>query len=299
MAKTLMLKTELPSQDHAGLDQYPVADLVDTLIADQFNAVQAVRNAAGVLAAAVTAAAPRIAAGGRLIYVGAGTSGRLGVLDGVELNPTFSWPHERALSLLAGGKGAMFQAVEGAEDDRAQGAADLAALQAQANDVVILLAASGNTPYVLGALDAARASGALTIGIANNPGTPVVQGAEFGITLDTGSEIISGSTRLKAGTAQKIALNTVSTAIMVRLHKVYGNLMVDMKPSNAKLVQRAVALTMHATGADEAAAREVLEQCGFHVKVAIVALLRKQPVARAQALLEQTQGSVRAALLLE
>jgi N-acetylmuramic acid 6-phosphate etherase len=247
----------------------------------------------------VTAAAPRIAAGGRLIYVGAGTSGRLGVLDGVELNPTFSWPHERALSLLAGGKGAMFQAVEGAEDDRAQGAADLAALQAQANDVVILLAASGNTPYVLGALDAARASGALTIGIANNPGTPVVQGAEFGITLDTGSEIISGSTRLKAGTAQKIALNTLSTAIMVRLHKVYGNLMVDMKPSNAKLVQRAVALTMHATGTDEAAAREVLEQCGFHVKVAIVALLRKQPVAHAQALLEQTQGSVRAALLLE
>jgi N-acetylmuramic acid 6-phosphate etherase len=291
-----MLNTELPSEEHAALDQYPVADLVDTLIADQFNAVQAVRNAAPSITAAIEAAAPRIAAGGRLIYVGAGTSGRLGVLDGVELYPTFSWPHERALSLLAGGKGAMFQAVEGAEDDRPQGGVDLLELLPQANDVVLLLAASGTTPYVLGALDAANASGALTIGIANNAGAPVVAGAQIGITLDTGNEVISGSTRLKAGTAQKIVLNTISSAIMVKLNKVYGNLMVDMQPTNIKLVQRAVALTMHATGADEAAARAVLEQCGFHVKVAIVALLRKQPVAQAQALLERTDGSVRAAL---
>jgi N-acetylmuramic acid 6-phosphate etherase len=221
------------------------------------------------------------------------------VLDGVELYPTFSWPHERALSLLAGGKGAMFQAVEGAEDDRPQGAADLLELAPQANDVVLLLAASGTTPYVLGALEAANAIGALTIGIANNAGAPVVAGAQIGITLDTGNEIISGSTRLKAGTAQKIVLNTISTAIMVRLHKVYGNLMVDMQPTNAKLVQRAVALTVHATGADEAAARKVLEECGYHVKVAVVALLRREPVARARALLVQTNGSVRAALLLE
>lgn len=294
-----MLNTELPSRDHAGLDQYPVADLVDTLIGDQFNAVQAVRNAAAVITAAIEAAAPRIAGGGRLIYVGAGTSGRLGVLDGVELYPTFSWPHERALSLLAGGKGAMFQAVEGAEDDRFQGGADLLGLAPQPDDVVLLLAASGTTPYVLGALDAANASGALSIGIANNAGAPVVARAQIGITLDTGNEVISGSTRLKAGTAQKIVLNTISSAIMVRLHKVYGNLMVDMQPTNAKLVQRAVALTMHATGADEASAREVLEQCGFHVKVAVVALQRRVSVSRASALLIQTDGSVRAALLLE
>jgi N-acetylmuramic acid 6-phosphate etherase len=291
-----MLNTELPSQEHAGLDQYPVTDLVDTLIADQFNAVRAVQQAAPAITAAIEAAAPRIAAGGRLIYVGAGTSGRLGVLDGVELYPTFSWPHERALSLLAGGKGAMFQAVEGAEDDRPQGAADLRELVPQPNDVILLLAASGNTPYVLGALDAANASGALSIGIANNAGAPVVAGAQMGITLDTGNEIISGSTRLKAGTAQKIVLNTISSAIMVRLHKVYGNLMVDMQPTNAKLVLRAVALTVHATGADEAAARAVLEECGYHVKVAIVALLRKQPVEQARALLARSDGSVRAAL---
>jgi len=291
-----MLNTELPSQEHAALDQYPVTDLVDTLIADQFHAVRAVQQAAPAITAAIEAAAPRIAAGGRLIYVGAGTSGRLGVLDGVELYPTFSWPHERALSLLAGGKGAMFQAVEGAEDDRPQGDADLRALAPQPNDVILLLAASGTTPYVLGALEAANASGALSIGIANNAGAPVVAGAQIGITLDTGNEIISGSTRLKAGTAQKIVLNTISSAIMVRLNKVYGNLMVDMQPTNAKLVLRAVALTVHATGADEAAARAVLEQCGYHVKVAIVALLTKQPVERARALLDSNDGSVRAAL---
>ncbi|MBP1202540.1 N-acetylmuramic acid 6-phosphate etherase [Duganella sp. 1411] len=294
-----MLTTEIPSQEHAGLDQYPVADLVATLIGDQFNAVVAARQAGAAIVAVVEAAVPRIAAGGRLIYVGAGTSGRLGVLDGVELHPTFSWPHERALSLLAGGKGAMFLAVEGAEDDAGQGAADLAALGPGRNDVVLLLAASGATPYVLGALEAARDSGALTVGIANNPGAPLVTRAGLGITLDTGAEVISGSTRLKAGTSQKIVLNTISSAIMVRLHKVYGNLMVDMKPSNSKLVRRAVALTMHATGADEARARAALEQCGFHVKVAIVALLRQLPVPQAQALLDRSAGSVRAALLLQ
>ncbi|NVD72388.1 N-acetylmuramic acid 6-phosphate etherase [Duganella sp. BJB1802] len=294
-----MLNTERPSQEHAGLDEYPVPKLVGTLIADQFQAVAAVQAAAGAIAAAVEAAVPRIAAGGRLIYVGAGTSGRLGVLDGVELHPTFSWPHERALSLLAGGKGAMFAAVEGAEDDAKQGFLDLAALLPQRDDVVLLLAASGSTPYVLGALDAARTSGALTIGIANNAEAPVAARAELGITLDTGPEVISGSTRLKAGTSQKIVLNTISSAIMVRLNKVHGNLMVDMKATNAKLLRRAVALTMHATGADEASARFVLEQCDHHVKVAIVVLLRQVPVARARLLLDQAHGSVRSALLLQ
>jgi N-acetylmuramic acid 6-phosphate etherase len=228
--------------------------------------------------------------------VGAGTSGRLGVLDSVELNPTFSWPPERAVAILAGGQGAMFTAVEGAEDDLEQGGLDLLALQPQPDDVVILLAASGATPYVLGALRAAREAGALTIGIANKPGAPVALESEYGIVLDTGAEVISGSTRLKAGTAQKITLNTISSALMVGLHKTYGNLMVDLKPTNAKLILRAVRLTMHATGADEAQAREVLEQCQFHVKVAIVALLKKITTDQAQALLAGANGSVRAAL---
>ncbi|MRV70891.1 N-acetylmuramic acid 6-phosphate etherase [Duganella sp. FT92W] len=291
-----MLKTETPSVRHAQLDQYADADLVGAFVDDQLQAVQAVRQAAPQIAAAIAAAVPRLQAGGRLLYVGAGTSGRLGVLDSVELYPTFSWPHERAVALLAGGAGAMFQAVEGAEDDAAQGTADLNAVHPTADDVVFLLAASGGTPYVLGALAAARDAGALTIGIANNRDAPVALQAEIGITLDTGEEVISGSTRLKAGTSQKIALNTISSALMVRLHKVYGNLMVDLQATNAKLVQRAVRLTMHATGVDEATARATLEQCRHHVKVAIVALLNGQTTEQAAAVLAQTGGSVRAAL---
>jgi N-acetylmuramic acid 6-phosphate etherase len=291
-----MLKTETPAQDHAQLDQYPTAELVNVLVDDQLNAVNAVRAAAPRIAAAVTAALPRMEAGGRLVYVGAGTSGRLGVLDSVELYPTFSWEHGRAVALLAGGTDAMFVAVEGAEDDVEQGAADIRSVNVGPNDVVLLIAASGGTPYVLGALRAARELGALTIGFANNTDAPVAGEAEIGVTLDTGSEVISGSTRLKAGTSQKIALNTFSSALMVRLNKVYGNLMVDLKATNAKLVRRAIRLTTFATGADEAAARAVLEECGFHVKVAVVALKRNVGVEQARALLETARGSVRQAL---
>jgi N-acetylmuramic acid 6-phosphate etherase len=291
-----MLKTETPAQDHALLDQYPTADLVKVLVDDQLNAVHAVRAAAPRIAAAVAAALPRMEAGGRLVYVGAGTSGRLGLLDSVELYPTFSWPHGRAVALLAGGSDAMFVAVEGAEDDVDQGAADLASIKVTPDDVVLLIAASGATPYVLGALRAARAIGALTIGFANNADAPVTNEAEIGITLDTGMEVISGSTRLKAGTSQKIALNTFSSALMVRLNKVYGNLMVDLKATNAKLVRRAIRLTAFATGVDEEAARAVLEQCDFHVKTAIVALSKQTGVEQARALLETARGSVRQAL---
>ncbi|HEY1043397.1 MAG TPA: N-acetylmuramic acid 6-phosphate etherase [Telluria sp.] len=291
-----MLKTETPNTEHAQLDQYPTSRLVETLVDDQLTAIQAVRAAAPQIAAAVDAAVPRMQAGGRLIYVGAGTSGRLGVLDSVELYPTFSWPTERAVALLAGGIDAMFVAVEGAEDDLEQGSADLRAQSPTANDVVLLLAASGRTPYVLGALRTARELGALTIGFANNTESPVAGEAEIGVTLDTGAEIISGSTRLKAGTSQKIALNTFSSSLMVRLHKVYGNLMVDLKPTNAKLVVRAVRLTMIATGASEEQARAVLEECGFHVKVAVVALKRQTSVGQARALLDAAHGSVRQAL---
>ena len=291
-----MLNTETPSRAHAALDLYPTDELVKVFVDDQAGAVQAVRAAGARIAAAVDAELPRMQAGGRLVYVGAGTSGRLGVLDSVELYPTFSWPHERAVALLAGGNGAMFAAVEGAEDDAGQGMADLAALGIGPHDVVLGIAASGSTPYVLGALRAARAAGALTLGLANNPHAPLLAAAEIGILLDTGAEVVSGSTRLKAGTAQKIALNTFSSALMVRLNKVYGNLMVDLKATNAKLVWRAIRLTSFATGADEDAARATLEACGFHVKTAIVALSKQTSVEQAQALLEAARGSVRQAL---
>ena len=291
-----MLKTESPCLEHTELDGYSIDALVGAFTDDQLVAVNAVRAARGQIAAAVAAAVLRLQRGGRLIYVGAGTSGRLGLLDSVELYPTFSWPRERAIALLAGGERAVYQAAEGAEDNAEQGALDLNATVAGPNDVVIALAAAGTTPYTLGALRAARKAGALTIGIANNTDAPLTLEAEIGITLDTGAELISGSTRLKAGTAQKITLNTFSSSVMVRLNKVYGNLMVDLKPTNAKLVRRAISLTMLATGASEAIAQETLAACGFRIKVAIIAIAKELDIDAAAARVTAANGSVRAAL---
>ena len=292
----MTLRTEQPHPGHPQLDRYDTAALVDALAADQAQAAQAVRAAGPQLAAAVDAAAPRLRNGGRLVYVGAGTSGRLGLLDSVELHPTFSWPRERALSLLAGGERALFVAVEGAEDNAAQAVADVQALLLTANDVVLLIAASGTTPYAIAAAGAARAAGALTVGFANNLGAPLLGACAMAVLLDTGPEVISGSTRLKAGTAQKIALNTFSSAVMVRLHKVYGNLMVDLRATNAKLVQRALRLTVAATGASEADAQSALTAAGARVKLAIVMLKAGVGAAEAERRLDAAQGSVHGAL---
>ena len=289
-------RTEEPHPEHPRLDELSTQELVEILIRDQGRAASAVQAAATPLGIAVGEAVSRLERGGRLIYVGAGTSGRLGLLDSVELHPTFSWPSERTIALLAGGPDAVHGAIEGAEDDREQGARDIRSAHVGAQDVVVLIAASGSTPYVIGALHAARAIGALTIGIANNPGAELATGADVGITLDTGPEIISGSTRLKAGTAQKIALNTFSSAVMVRLNKVYGNLMVDLRPTNAKLVRRAIRLTAIATGTDETRAREALEASGFQVTVAIFSIARGLDPESARAHLAAAHGSVRAAL---
>ncbi|MBB5233899.1 N-acetylmuramic acid 6-phosphate etherase [Deinococcus budaensis] len=289
-------RTEAVDPGHADLDRLGVQALVQVLADDQRAAVEAVRAAAPALARAVEAALPRLADGGRLVYLGAGTSGRLGILDATELTPTFSWPPERALGLIAGGEGAIRQAVEGAEDDPALGEADLRAVGVGPGDVVIAVAASGTTPYVLGAARAARAAGALTVGLANNPGTPLLAACECPVLLDTGPEVISGSTRLKAGTAQKIALNTLSSALMVRLGKVYGNLMVDVRASNSKLAARALHLTRHATGAGEAEARAALDAAGGHVKTALVMLRLDLGAPEAEARLAAAGGHARTAL---
>lgn len=289
--------TEMPNAEHAELDTYDTRAMVEAFVDDQTQAVAAVLAVAGEIARAVEAALPRIKAGGRLIYVGAGTSGRLGLLDSVELLPTFSWPSERAIAVLAGGREAVYRAVEGAEDDRDRGAKDLSELSPRQSDVVLAIAASGSTPYALGAIGAAKAADALTIGFANNANAAITSDADIGITLDTGSEVISGSTRLKAGTSQKIALNAFSSSLMVRLNKVYGNLMVDVKPTNAKLIRRCVNLTMVATGCDEVRARATLERCEFHVKTAIVMIERALDATTARALLDRVDGSVRRALL--
>lgn len=291
-----MLNTETPNAEHPDLDRYETEALVRAFADDQLNAVAAVQRAAPQLAAAVEAAVPRIRQGGRLLYFGAGTSGRLGLLDSVELLPTFSWPSERAVASLAGGQQALFVAVEGAEDDFELGARDVAALQPTPNDVCLCVAASGGTPYVLGAIQAARAAGCLTIGFANNPGAPVTQQAELGVLLDTGSELISGSTRLKAGTAQKIALNTFSSSLMVRLNKVYGNLMVDVKATNAKLRRRSVALTMRGSGSSEAEAAAAVEAAGGSVKLAILMLRSQLDAQAAASRLAAVDGNLRQAL---
>ena len=288
--------TESIHAEHAHLDRYDTPALVAAFVADQQRAVAAVAAAAPLLAQAVEAASPRIRAGGRLLYAGAGTSGRLGVLDSVELGPTFGWPAERAVAVIAGGAGAMFVAVEGAEDSAEQGAADVRALVPTAHDVLLGIAASGGTPYVLGAITAARAAGSLTIGLVNNPGAAVAAQAEIGIVLDTGPEVISGSTRLKAGTAQKIALNTFSSSLMVRLNKVYGNLMVDVRATNAKLLKRALRLTLLATGAPEAEAQAALQAAGMHVKTAIVMLRAGVDAEVARQRLAAADGNVQQAL---
>lgn len=290
------LGTERINQATQNLDLLETAALVTTFAEDQRGAVEAVARAAPQIALAVEQAVGRLARGGRLIYAGAGTSGRLGFLDAAELTPTFSWPAERALVCMAGGKNAVFKAVEGAEDNRDAGRGDVRDLEPNANDVVIGIAASGTTPYVLGAFDAARAVGALSIGLANNPDTPVLHACDIPISLETGPEVISGSTRLKAGSAQKMALNTLSSSIMVRLHKVYGNLMVDLQATNAKLIKRAIRLTTIATGSSADDAERALQACGWHVKTAIVMLKLGVDVVIARERLERVEGSVRRAL---
>ncbi|GGS35604.1 N-acetylmuramic acid 6-phosphate etherase [Deinococcus knuensis] len=289
-------RTEAFRTDHTDLDRLSTAALVQALVDDQVQAVNAARDAAPALARAVAAALPRLERGGRLVYAGAGTSGRLGVLDATELTPTFSWPPERAVPLIAGGERAIRRAVEGAEDDREAGEHDVQAVRVGPDDVLIGVAASGTTPYVLGALRAARAAGALTISLSNNPDTPLLDAADCAVLLDTGPELISGSTRLKAGTAQKIALNTLSSALMVRLGKVYGNLMVDVRTSNTKLEGRALRLVMHAANASESQSRAALLEANGQVKVAVVALRLGVNVREAARRLDEAGGHARAAL---
>ena len=288
-------RTELPHPAHSRLDEYETRKLVEACIDDQAGAADAVRAAAAQIAEAVTAAVPRLEAGGRIIYVGAGTSGRLGLLDSVELPPTFSWPPERAVALLAGGPIAIHRAVEGAEDDREQGALDLRAIGVTANDVVMLLAASGSTPFVLGALEGARAAGALTIGIANNPETPLLQAAAHPVLLVTGAEIIAGSTRMKAGTAQKIALNLFSTALMLRLGGVYEGRLVDMQVVNAKLQTRAIGMIRDIADVNEADAAAALCHADGKIKLAVLIALGWD-AERGAAALSAAGGDLRAAL---
>jgi N-acetylmuramic acid 6-phosphate etherase len=289
------MSTESAGARYRGLDAWPSRDILDVFIEGQMAAVAAVRAAAPQIEVAAEAVTARLQAGGRLVYVGAGTSGRLALLDGVELTPTFDWPPERVVYLLAGGEGALVRAVEGAEDDREAGRRDVAAARVAPEDAVIAVAASGSTPYTLAALETARARGALGIAIANNPGSLLLAAADVPILLDTGTEAIGGSTRMKAGTAQKATLNLLSSLVMTRLGRVHDGYMVDLRATNAKLRRRSERMLTEMTGARAEDAREALQRCGGRVKPAVLVLKGLAPEAAERALAE-AGGSLRQAL---
>jgi N-acetylmuramic acid 6-phosphate etherase len=288
--------TEQRNPRTADLDAMSTDALLSAMNDEDRTVADAVRAQLPRIAAVVDATAARLRAGGRLVYCGAGTSGRLGVLDAAECGPTFAAAPGQVTAVIAGGAPALQRAVEGAEDDAAQGAADLQQLGLCSRDAVVGLTASGRTPYVLGALRHARAAGAFTAAVACSPGGPVAAAADVAIEIATGPEVLTGSTRLKAGTAQKLVLNMLSTAVFVRLHKVHGNLMVDLQASNDKLRARSRRIVAQATGSAPAAATAALERCGGEVKTAIVVLAAGVSVATARRLLQELDGSVRAAL---
>jgi N-acetylmuramic acid 6-phosphate etherase len=282
------LETEAVRPGLDDLDARPIADVVGLLVAAEGEAHRAIVAAVPQVAAAAEAIAERLERGGRLIYAGAGTAGRLGVLDAAECGPTFGTDLVRAV--IAGGDAAVTEAVEGAED-----AFDPAALaDVSANDAVVGISASGRTPYVIGALEHARGAGALTVALVNNPRGRAR--ADIVIEVLTGPEVLAGSTRLTAGTAQKVVLNALSTAVMIRLGKVYGARMVDLRATNAKLRRRAIRIVRDAAGVDEAAAEAALQAADGHAKTAIVALLAGVDAREAAARLERAGGKVRVAL---
>lgn len=279
------------------LDQMSTLEMVRCLNQEDRKVPEAIEKVLPAIAQAIDLAAAALKAGGRLIYLGAGTSGRLGVLDASECPPTFGVPHGIVVGLIAGGPRALLEAVEGAEDDGALGAADLQALDLNATDMVVGLAASGRTPYVIGALRYARQLGCPTAAISCNPESPIAHSAQVAISPVVGPEALTGSTRLKSGTAQKLVLNMLSTGAMVKLGKVYQNLMVDVKATNVKLVDRACRIVVEATGAQRSQAQAALAQADFKVKPAILMILANISAKEAAQRLQQHGGYLRAALI--
>lgn len=294
-APTALSGTETVSPRYADLDAWPSSDVVAALAEAQVAAAGAVLAVRGALSAAAEAAADRLDRGGRLVYAGAGASGRLAIQDAVELQPTYDWPAERLILLLAGGEAALARSVEGAEDEAATARAAIADHGLGSTDVLISIAASGRTPYAVAAAEAARSAGALVIGLANNPDTPLLAAADHPILLDTGAEVVAGSTRMAAGTAQKAALNILSTAMMVRLGRVHSNLMVDLASSNAKLDRRRLDILHRIAPAEPAAERAALDRAGGRIKLAALLVLGLDPDAAA-ALLDRHGGRLRPAL---
>ena len=294
------MKPELPATEtilprYADLDAWPPGDMLAAMWEAQLAAVAAVRPALPAIEAACVDAAARLATSGRLVMVGAGTSGRIGAQDGAELPPTFNWPQERLLLLMAGGDIAFTKSVENAEDDRDAAIAAILTHQVGQNDVVIGLAASGSTPFTTAAIIAARAAGALTIGMSNSAGGALLVEAEHAILVETGGEVIAGSTRMKAGTAQKVVLNLLSSTVMVLLGHVHRGLMVDMQAKNAKLRLRAVRMLRALTDCGDDAATAALAVTDGRIKPAVLVVYGLDATAATQALARHS-GVLRRAL---
>lgn len=290
------LTTEQRNPKTMELDSFSPIEIARVMNEENTNVIKAIDEVLPQVASAIEWAGEALNAGGRIIYMGAGTSGRLGVLDAVECPPTFGVSYDTVVGLIAGGEGAFVKAAEGAEDNVEAGAADLAALELESRDIVIGIAASGRTPYVIGGLRYANEAGCRTVAIACNKDSAVGAEAQLAIEPVTGPEVLTGSTRLKAGTAQKLVLNMISTGSMVAAGKVYQNLMVDVKQSNEKLRVRAQNIVMMATECTREQAAEALEACHHHVKGAIAMLLLDCDATAAEAALDEAHGHVRAAV---
>ncbi|MFF1721806.1 N-acetylmuramic acid 6-phosphate etherase [Streptomyces sviceus] len=290
------LTTEAFRPELADIDRLPTLDIARQMNGEDASVPAAVSRQLPVIAAAIDAIAERMARGGRLIYAGAGTAGRLGVLDASECPPTFNTDPARVVGLIAGGPEALVTSVEGAEDSAELARADLDALAVTAVDTVVGVSASGRTPYAVGAVEHARAKGALTVGLSCNADSALAAAADHGIEVVVGPELLTGSTRLKAGTAQKLVLNMLSTITMIRLGKTYGNLMVDVRASNEKLRARSRRIVALATGAGEEEVEEALAATDGEVKNAILTILADVDGPTAARLLEESDGHLRAAL---
>ena len=291
------MNTEHASPRYSDIDLWPPGDVLEAMIEAQFAAVAATRAARPSLERAALAMEARLRYRGRLIYVGAGTSGRLAVQDGAELMPTFNWPENRLVLLMAGGKDALLRSVEGAEDEVELAERLVRQHVIDGKDVVIAVAASGTTPFTLACLRQSKLRGALTIGISNNDNTPLLAEADHPIFLDTGPEPIAGSTRMKAGTAQRIALNLLSTLLMILLGRVYEGLMVDVQAVNQKLVRRSEDMLIRLTSCSREAARDALERSNGSVKLAVL-LLHGCDLEKGVRLMERAEGNLRAALVM-
>lgn len=289
------MATEEVDPRFADLDAWSLTSAMEAMWEGQLAAIAAIGHALPAITAATTAAQAALGDRGRIVYVGAGTSGRVAVQDGAELTPTFAWPNERVRFIVAGGDSAFVTSIEGAEDDVDDAVTQVNATELTPHDVVIAVAASGTTPFTVAALQQAGRFDAVTIGIANNPDTALLASAKFPILVETGRELIAGSTRMKAGTAQKVVLNLISSGIMLRLGRVYRGMMVNMQPTNAKLKRRAEAMVAQIAHCDPSHAARALEQADGDIKMAVLLAWGVDRVD-ANAILKNCDGNLRSVL---